>query len=44
MLLSRVAGCPGLVRVEWRTVILLVPVELLGLRESDLVGLPEEVR
>lgn len=43
-LLSRVVGCPSLVRVEWRTTILLVSVELLGLRESDLVGLPEEVR
>lgn len=43
-LLSRVAGCPSLVRVEWRTTILLVPVEFLGLRESDLTGLPEEVR
>ena len=43
-LLSRVAGCPSLVRVEWCTAILLVPVELLGLRESDLAGLPEEVR
>jgi hypothetical protein len=44
MLLSRVAGCPGLVRVEWRTTQLLVPVERLGLSVADLAGLPEEVR
>jgi len=43
-LLARVAGCPGLVRVEWRTAELFVPVELLGLSEADLAGLPEEVR
>jgi hypothetical protein len=44
MLLSRVVGCPGLVRVEWRGAELLVPAALLGLSERDLGGLPEEVR
>jgi hypothetical protein len=43
-LLSRVAGCPGLVRVEWRGTQLLVPLERLGLSEADLAGLPEEAR
>lgn len=43
-LLSRVAGCPGLVRVEWRGTPLLVSLERLGLSEADVAGLPEEAR
>lgn len=45
--LSRIAGCEGLIKVEHRTAMLLVPAATLlaaGLSAQDLAALPEEVR